>query len=210
MAETSALGVLQFQQKIRGAVRPNLFSVFHKFPSVGGLNVGEKDLPTYLCKSAALPASTVGTVELPFRGRVIKVPGDRTFESWTATFYMDDAFELRGAYEKWIELTNSVDTNTAAANMADVLQDITVTQLDKFKGTASGFTTIREYKLVSAFPVSVSQVSLAYDNNDSYEEFDVEFAYQFFETDSPNNKNLMKRITNATKEQPGTGPSGTT
>ena len=205
MAETSALGVLQFQQKIRGAVRPNLFSVFHKFPSVGGLNVGEKDLPTFMCKSAALPASTVGTVELPFRGRVIKVPGDRTFESWTATFYMDDAFELRGAYEKWIELTNSVDTNTAAANMADVLQDITVTQLDKFGGTNTGFSTIREYKLISAFPVSVSQVSLAYDNNDSYEEFDVEFAYQFFETDSPNKKNLMKRITNATKAQPGTG-----
>ena len=205
MAETSALGVLQFQQKIRGAVRPNLFSVFHKFPSVGGLNVNEKDLPTYLCKSAALPASTVGTVELPFRGRVIKVPGDRTFESWTATFYMDDAFELRGAYEKWVELTNSVDTNTAAANMADVLQDITVTQLDKFGGTNAGFSTVREYKLISAFPVSVSQVSLAYDNNDSYEEFDVEFAYQFFETDSPNKKNLMKRITNATKAQPGTG-----
>ena len=205
MAETSALGVLQFQQKIRGAVRPNLFSVFHKFPSVGGLNVGEKDLPTFMCKSAALPASTVGTVELPFRGRVIKVPGDRTFESWTTTFYMDDAFELRGAYEKWVELTNSVDTNTAAANMADVLQDITVTQLDKFGGTNAGFSTIREYKLISAFPVSVSQVSLAYDNNDSYEEFDVEFAYQFFETDSPNKKNLMKRITNATKAQPGTG-----
>ena len=136
---------------------------------------------------------------------MIKVPGDRTFESWTATFYMDDAFELRGAYEKWVELTNSVDTNTAAANMADVLQDITVTQLDKFGGTNAGFSTIREYKLISAFPVSVSQVSLAYDNNDSYEEFDVEFAYQFFETDSPNKKNLMKRITNATKAQPGTG-----
>ena len=205
MAETSALGVLQFQQKIRGAVRPNLFSVFHKFPSVGGLNVSGTDLPTYLCKSAALPASTVGTVELPFRGRVIKVPGDRTFESWTATFYMDDAFELRGAYEKWIELTNSVDTNTAAANMSDVLQNITVTQLDKFGGTNTGFSTIREYTLVSAFPVSVSQVSLAYDNNDSYEEFDVEFAYQFFETDGGSNKNTMKRITNSTQSQPSTG-----
>ena len=205
MAETSALGVLQFQQKIRGAVRPNLFSVFHKFPSVGGLNISGTDLPTYLCKSAALPASTVGTVELPFRGRVIKVPGDRTFESWTATFYMDDAFELRGAYEKWIELTNSVDTNTAAANMSDVLQNITVTQLDKFGGTNTGFSTIREYTLVSAFPVSVSQVSLAYDNNDSYEEFDVEFAYQFFETDGGSNKNTMKRITDSTKSQPSTG-----
>jgi len=196
MSETSALGVLQFQQKIKGAVRPNLFQVQHDFPSVDGLKVS-KDLATFLCKSAALPASTVGTVELPFRGRVIKVPGDRTFESWTATFYMDDAFELRGAYEKWVELTNTVDANTAAANMEDVLKDVTVTQMDKFNGSATGFANIREYRLVSAFPVSVSQVSIAYDNNDSYEEFDVEFAYQYFETFEKDGKggNELKRVT---------------
>jgi hypothetical protein len=194
MAETSALGVLQFQQKIKGAVRPNLFQVQHDFPSVDGLTVS-KDLATYLCKSAALPASTVGTVELPFRGRVIKVPGDRTFESWTATFYMDDAFELRGAYEKWVELTNTVDANTAAGNISDILKDITVTQMDKFGGSATGFKNIREYKLISAFPVSVSQVSIAYDNNDSYEEFDVEFAYQYFETGI--GSNTMTRVTSA-------------
>ena len=105
MAETKALGVLEFQSRIKGAVRPNLFSVSHNFPS--GI-IAADGLETFMCKSAALPASTVGTVELPFRGRVIKVPGDRTFESWTGTFYMDDAFELRGAYEKWIELTLSL------------------------------------------------------------------------------------------------------
>ena len=195
MAETKALGVLEFQSKIKGAVRPNLFSVTHNFPSVGGLSV-EDGLETYLCKSAALPASTVGTVELPFRGRVIKVPGDRTFESWTATFYMDDAFELRGAYEKWVELTNTVDANTAAGNISDILKDITVTQMDKFGGSATGFKNIREYKLISAFPVSVSQVSIAYDNNDSYEEFDVEFAYQYFETGI--GSNTMQRVTSTT------------
>ena len=182
--EDKALGVLAFQKKIKGGVRPNLFQVSHNFP--GGLLVGT-DLETFLCKSAALPASTVGTVELPFRGRVIKVPGDRTFESWTATFYMDDAFKLRGAYEKWIEFTNSVDANTASKSIADILQDITVTQMDKFGGSDTSFKNIREYKLVKAFPVSVSQVSLAYDNNDSYEEFDVEFAYQYFETGIGNN-----------------------
>ena len=191
MAETAALGVLQFQQKIKGAVRPNLFQVNHDFPSAGGLNVN-KELATFLCKSAALPASTVGTVELPFRGRVIKVPGDRTFESWTATFYMDDAFQLRGAYEKWIELTNTVDANTASVPMESVLQDIDVTQMDKFGGSAEKFKDIRQYKLVKGFPVSVSQVSLAYDNNDSYEEFDVEFAYQYFETSI--GQNTMKRV----------------
>ena len=95
---------------------------------------------------------------------------------------MDDAFKLRGAYEKWIEATNTVDANTASKSIADILQDITVTQMDKFGGSDTAFKNIREYKLVKAFPVSVSQVSLAYDNNDSYEEFDVEFAYQYFET----------------------------
>ena len=189
MAETKALGVLEFQSRIKGAVRPNLFSVSHNFPS--GI-IAADGLETFMCKSAALPASTVGTVELPFRGRVIKVPGDRTFESWTGTFYMDDAFELRGAYEKWIELTNTVDANTASAGMGDVLEDIVVTQMDKFNGSATQFKDIRQYKLVKGFPVSVSQVSLAYDNNDSYEEFDVEFAYQYFETSI--GQNTMKRV----------------
>ena len=189
MAETKALGVLEFQTRIKGAVRPNLFSVTHNFPT--GI-IAEDGLETFMCKSAALPASTVGTVELPFRGRVIKVPGDRTFESWTATFYMDDAFQLRGAYEKWIELTNTVDANTASVPMESVLQDIDVTQMDKFGGSAEKFKDIRQYKLVKGFPVSVSQVSLAYDTNESYEEFDVEFAYQYFETSI--GQNTMKRV----------------
>ena len=183
MAST-ALGLLSFQKAIKGGVRPNLFSVTHGFPTgvtppaITEVQGGE--VP-YMCKAAALPATNVGTVELPFRGRVIKVPGDRTYETWTATFYMDDAFELRSAYEKWIELTNGVDTNTAVADVTTggILEDVTVQQLNKFGGNATELEVIREYKLISGFPVSVSQVSVAYDNNDSYEEFDVEFAYQY-------------------------------
>ena len=203
MAKT-ALGILEFQKAIRGGVRPNLFSVEHKFPagvtapSIQGAE-GGKIVP-YLCKSAALPATNVGTVELPFRGRVIKVPGDRTYETWTSTFYMDDSFALRGAYEKWIQLTNGVDTNTATADIVDTWEDITISQLDKFggeKGTGDGsLKEIRQYKLVQAFPVSVSQISVAYDNNDSYEEFDVEFAYQYHETFGPG-ENLVGRTSDS-------------
>ena len=188
---TSPLGILEFQKAIRGGVRPNLFSVTHPWPAantdltepnVAGVAASKGSAVTYMCKSAALPATNVGTVELPFRGRVIKVPGDRTYETWTGTFYMDDAFALRSAYEKWIELTNAVDKNTASTDIVDIFEDIKITQLDKFggKGKADGkLKELRVYKLVAAFPVSVSQVSLAYDNNDSYEEFDVEFAYQY-------------------------------
>ena len=133
----------------------------------------------YMCKSAALPATNVGTVELPFRGRVVKVPGDRTYETWTATFYNDDSFALRSAYEKWISLTNGVDANIAQTDISDVFRNITVSQLDKFSGGANKLEILRSYELVGAWPVSVGQIAVAYDNNDSYEEFDVEFAYQY-------------------------------
>ena len=195
------LGILEFQKAIRGGVRPNLFSVSHAWPTsntdlseptIAGVAASKNSAVTYMCKSAALPATNVGTVELPFRGRVIKVPGDRSYETWTGTFYMDDAFALRSAYEKWIELTNAVDKNTASADIVDTWVDIQVTQLDKFGGSGAAdgkLTELRKYNLISAFPVSVSQVSLAYDNNDSYEEFDVEFAYQYHTTEGGDNKN---------------------
>ena len=177
------LGILGFQKAIRGAVRPNLFQVTHAWPDTG-VTVpsleGAEDAVAYLCKSAALPATNVGTVELPFRGRVIKVPGDRTYETWTGTFYNDDAFKMRSAYEKWIQLTNGVDANVAEADVSDIFKNITVAQFDKFG--SDKLKVIRSYELVQAFPVSVSQISVAYDNNDSYEEFDVEFAYQYHTT----------------------------
>ena len=191
------LGLLTFQSAIKGGVRPNLFSVEHGFPTgvaeptIDGTGKPEESV-TYMCKAAALPATNVGTVELPFRGRVLKVPGDRTYETWTGTFYMDDAFALRSAYEKWIQLTNDVEANTANSDIVDTWVDIQVTQLDKFggDGAADGkLTELRQYNLVSAWPVSVSQVSLAYDNNDSYEEFDVEFAYQYHTSSGGKNKN---------------------
>ena len=82
-----------------------------------------------------------------------------------------------------IELTNSVGANLATAGISSdadgILKNIKVDQLNKFDGDGQNLKVIRQYELFSAFPVSVSQVSVAYDNNDSYEEFDVEFAYQF-------------------------------
>ncbi len=191
--EAGPMGLLTFQQAIRGGVRPNLFQVSHTWglPGVTDPTIGDVKAVEYLCKSAALPATNVGTVELPFRGRVVKVPGDRTYETWTATFYNDDAFKLRSAYEKWISLTNGVDANLAEADIADTFRNIYVSQLDKFSGGANKLKTIRTYELVGAWPVSVGQIAVAYDNNDSYEEFDVEFAYQYHITSDGDGQNLV-------------------
>ena len=190
------LGLLTFQSAIKGGVRPNLFSVEHGLPqgvavpTIDGTGSSEESV-AFMCKAAALPATNVGTVELPFRGRVLKVPGDRTYETLTATFYNDDAFALRSAYEKWIAVTNGVDANVAETDISDVFRNVTVSQLDKFSGGANKLKILRSYELVGAWPVSVGQIAIAYDNNDSYEEFDVEFAYQYHITKDGESSNRV-------------------
>lgn len=181
-----------FKNNLRGGVRPNLFNVRINFPQVikstlgSSRGSGEATLETessYLCRSAALPASTQGLIEVPFRGRFLKIPGDRTFEAWTATFYNTENFNLRTAFELWINAANKSDENIGLVNFGDLggtgayFSDIVVQQ----KGKTNKDEVLREYKLIGSWPTNVSAINLAYDSNDQIEEFDVEFQYQYLD-----------------------------
>ena len=74
---------------IGGGARPNLFEVhIPSFPTAADdadwLSEAQEDF-RFLCKAAALPASNNGVIDVPFRGRILKVAGDRTFDTWTVT-----------------------------------------------------------------------------------------------------------------------------
>ena len=181
-----------FKNNLRGGVRPNLFNVRINFPQIirstlgSTRGSGEATLETessYLCRSAALPASTQGLIEVPFRGRFLKIPGDRTFEAWTATFYNTENFNLRTAFELWINAANKSDENIGLVNFGDLggtgayFSDIVVQQ----KGKTNKDEVLREYKLIGSWPTNVSAINLAYDSNDQIEEFDVEFQYQYLD-----------------------------
>lgn len=179
-----------FKNSLRGGVRPNLFNVQINFPNIignaEGLGSGStslEGLSSFLCRSAALPASTQGLIEVPFRGRFLKIPGDRTFEAWTATFYNTKDFNLRRAFELWINAANKSDENIGLVNFGDLggtgayFSDIVVQQ----KGKTNKDEVLREYKLIGSWPTNVSAINLAYDSNDQIEEFDVEFQYQYLD-----------------------------
>ena len=179
-----------FKNTLRGGVRPNLFNVQINFPTiignVEGLQSGStklEGLSSFLCRSAALPASTQGLIEVPFRGRFLKIPGDRTFDAWTATFYNTKDFNLRKAFELWINAANKTDENIGTLDFGAIggngsyFTDLVVQQ--KAKDTSSD--VLREYKLVGAWPTNVGAINLAYDSNDQIEEFDVEFQYQYMD-----------------------------
>tara|TARA_A100001234_G_scaffold144413_1_gene126814 strand:- start:274 stop:864 length:591 start_codon:yes stop_codon:yes gene_type:complete len=169
-----------FLDKVKQGVRPNMFEVEFAFPS--GIDAGDGTLATYMCKSAALPASNVGVIEVPFRGRTVKIAGDRTFDNWSTTFITDRDMKIRAQFEKWLELINSHEPNTAQlANPSETdgyTRGIIIRQRDK-DASPEG-TELRSYKLWYAFPTSVSAVDLAYDSNDQIEEFSVEFQYSYW------------------------------
>ena len=79
----------------RGGVRPFLFRVQG--------SIGNVSLPSevgYLCKAAQLPTSTIGEITIAYRGRQIKLPGERTYEAWNLTFLADGEFLLRNSLQR--------------------------------------------------------------------------------------------------------------
>ena len=183
--------IIDFKTKLNGGVRPNLYQVDIDFPAraIGALNGATKGSlmgeTRYLCRSTSLPTHSQGLIEVPFRGRFLKIPGDRTFEAWTATFYNTSDFNLRAAFENWINIANQTDENIGVVGGLDALfTDITVRQLSK--DSAGGKNSVlRTYRLVDAWPTSVGAINVAFDSNDALEEFDVEFQYQYLDADKP-------------------------
>ena len=176
--------VSQFLQTIGQGVKPNMFLVDIKFPDeLGGSSTAlGTDLSNILCKSAALPGSNLGVIEVPFRGRTVKIAGDRTFDTWSATFFNDKDFKLRAFFEEWANNINTHEANTSPlftpSTTSGYMADLSVKQLEK--DASEEGSILREYTLKYCFPTNVSPIDLAYDSNDQIEEFTVEWQYSYF------------------------------
>tara|TARA_X000001036_G_scaffold254195_1_gene236665 strand:+ start:3050 stop:3613 length:564 start_codon:yes stop_codon:yes gene_type:complete len=165
-----------FLNKVKQGVRPNMFRVDIAFP---GDDSAKQNLASYMCKSAALPASNVGVIEVPFRGRTVKIAGDRTFDNWSATFINDEDMKIRAFFEDWMRQMNSHESNVNEVIDPTVYgKHLFVHQMEKDE-KAEG-KVLRTYKLWYAFPTSSSAIDLAYDSNDQIEEFSVEFQYSYW------------------------------
>ena len=169
--------IISFRNKVREVARPNQFQVELTFPE-GLTSTGSElaEMGTFLVKGANLPASTVGTVELPYRGRVLKIAGDRTFEPWTVTVINDEGFKLRNAFEEWSDKISKLAENRSFFDNATQYQtSAVVRQLSRSGGD------IKSYKFEGIYPVNISAIDLAWDSNDAAEEYTVEFAVQYWE-----------------------------
>ena len=166
-----------------GGARPNLFQVnLTSFP--GGADY-DSDEFSILCKAAQLPASNIASIDVPFRGRIFKVAGDRTFDTWTVTVINDNDFKIRTAMEAWMQFTGQYADGSGATDPAsyqvnaDVIQFARqATALNKVDTT--GLANAKQYRFYGIFPTNISAIDLSYDTGDTIEEFTVEFQVQYW------------------------------
>lgn len=170
------LGVDDFKSKLRGGgARANLFKVTLNYPAYAG---GDVELTSFLCKTAQLPQSSVGSFIVNFRGREMKVASERTFEDWTVTIINDTDFAVRDSMERWMNGINGHSSNTGLVNPVDYQADLIVDQLDRDE------SVIKRINIRGAFPTVLSPIQLSYDTRGEIETFDVTFSYQYWESNT--------------------------
>tara|TARA_B100000287_G_scaffold390603_1_gene401631 strand:+ start:4406 stop:5026 length:621 start_codon:yes stop_codon:yes gene_type:complete len=180
----------KFKSRLSGGIaRPNLFEVVLAFPD-GVVDASVNDLDAksrFLVKAAALPASNITPINVPFRGRVLKIAGDRTFDEWTITVINDTDFAIRSSFERWMNSMAKVSDTSGNTNPADYTRDASVYQLGRSavapnsQESAQNMPILRTYKFYSVFPTNISQMDLSYDQPDSIEEFTVTLQVQWWE-----------------------------
>lgn len=170
------LGVDDFKSKLRGGgARANLFKATINFPAYAG---GDVELTSFMCRSAQLPASSTGVIEIPFRGRLLKIAGDRTFDDWNVSIFNDTNFGTRDAMERWLNGINAHTGNSGLVNPVDYQADLVVEQLDRDE------TVLKKYNFRGAFPIAMTGIQLDYAQQGEIETFDVQFAIQYWESNT--------------------------
>ena len=197
-----AFGINDFKSNlIGGGARPSLFNVSLNFPSsVSSATVTDENAITptseFLIKGASLPGSTVGTYDVFFHGKPLKIAGDRSFETWETTVINDEGFEIRHKIEQWMELIQNHTINTRSSELgttgaeklegtnADYKKDISVSQFSK-QGTL-----LRKYEFIGAFPTTLGAIALDWSTQE-LEEFTCTWAYDSWKVSS-DSKNRSK------------------
>jgi hypothetical protein len=161
---------------VYGGARPSLFNVFMSVPAGIGIDNVSVDKFRFVCKTAELPESNVGSIDIPYFGRKIKVAGERNFADWAVTVMNDEDFSVRSMFEAWSNALNRMVSNVRDPAIAteNYKVDLEVLQYGK------DGSTIRSYQLIGAFPTAIGAIGLNWESQNAIEEFGVNFAYDYW------------------------------
>lgn len=159
--------ITEFTSIFQGGARSNRYKI--TIPQLG-------NSIEFFAKAANLPGSTMGKCEVPYMGRIINVSGDRTFDDWTITVINDMTFEIRTQALAWMAgLQNFHIENAGPDQPSAYYRTGIVEQLNRQN------QPIQTVTIYDMFPISVGEITLGFDQNDQVEEFDITFAYNYWQ-----------------------------
>ena len=159
-----------------GGARPALFQVAVTPPAPIGLDLTSAQKFLFAAQASSIPESTVGSIEVPYFGRKIKIAGDRTFGDWRVTVMNDEDFGVRAMFEKWSNALNRLVSNTRQAEV-DFENYKAVMNVIQYGKDGS---VLREYEIIGAFPTTIDAIDLNWDSQNQIESFNVSFAYDYW------------------------------
>jgi hypothetical protein len=169
----ATLRVDDFKARLSGGgARANMFQV--RIAAPAGITGIDMESLSFLVKGAQLPGSTVGIIDIPFRGRHFKMAGDRIFEPWTITVLNDTDFRVRNMVESWMNRINQHESNVSSVDPSTYMVDMAVDQLDK------NGEVLKTYEFKSAFPIQLTPIDLTWESENVIEEFQVTFEYLYW------------------------------
>ena len=181
--------ISDFKSQLRGGgARPNLFNVQLTAPPPNVDSLWDADKFQFICKAASLTAQNVASIDIPFRGRIFKVAGDRTIDVWTVTIINDEDFIFRRAFEEWSEQIVRLSNNMGTTRPSEYMVSASVQQLGRGATPSSvnngtpddNATILNTYEFVDIWPTTVAPIDLSYDSGDTIEEYTVDFAVNSF------------------------------
>ena len=179
--------ISEFKSRLLGGgARPNLFEVELTAMPASVALPWQAERFGFLCKAAQLPGMNIANIDVPFRGRIFKVAGDRTIDNWTITVINDEDFLYRNAFEEWTQQIAALDDNMGSTNPSSYMVNAKVFQLGRgselSSTTNAGDTNVvlKEYEFIDIFPINVGQIDVSYESTDTIEEYTVEFAVQSY------------------------------
>ena len=169
-----AFTVSEFKTHLKqGGARPSLFSVEILYPQ----GISLPPTPSrYLIKGTTIPASTIGTHDVFFHGKAIKVAGDRSFDTLDTTIINDEDFGIRSVLEKWMDFISDHKLNKrkgqwkGQGESAPYKGEVLITQYSK------AGEHLHHYHLHGAFPSALSTINLDWGTQE-IEEFTCTWTY---------------------------------
>ena len=179
------MSILAFKENLKsGGNRNNQFRVTLTFPSFVTGGSAAATAAQFLCHTASLPGQSIGIAEVMYRGRQVKLAGERTFENWDVTIYNDADMQIHSAFEAWQQAINNKQENSGMTNPLSYTSSMLVEQLDR------NGVTLKSYTFSDAWPTAISPIALSFADNNTIQSFTATIAYSWFEATAYNGGTL--------------------